>query len=82
MGILTSGLYLNKDKDVSRAVVCKMHRSFFVVQQVEDLALSLLWLRLLLWHGFKPWPGNIHMLCVAKKKKQQLKIDVFSSQKE
>ena len=29
-----------------------------MVQQVKDLV--LLWL----WHGFDPWPGNIHMLWV------------------
>ena len=29
---------------------------------VKDLALSLLWLRLLLWLGFNPWPLNFHML--------------------
>ena len=32
-----------------------------LIQWVKDLALSLLWLRLLLWHGFDPWPGNICM---------------------
>ena len=35
-----------------------MSRSFLVAQRVKDLALSLLWLRLLLWHGFSSWPGN------------------------
>ena len=28
---------------------------------VRDLVLSLLWLRLLLWLGLDPWPGNFHM---------------------
>ena len=32
-----------------------------MVQWVKDLALPLLWLGLLLWHGFHPWPGNFHM---------------------
>ena len=30
----------------------------------KDLALSLLWHWLQLWHGFDPWPGNFHMLWV------------------
>ena len=38
-----------------------------VAQWVKDLALSLLWLCLLLWHGFIPWPGNFPMLQVPKK---------------
>ena len=29
---------------------------------VKDVALSLLWLGSLLWHGFDPWPGNF---CIA-----------------
>ena len=29
-----------------------------MTQQVKDLALSLLWLLSLLWHGFNPWSGN------------------------
>ena len=32
-----------------------------VAQCVKDPALSLMWLRLLLWHGFHPWPGNFCM---------------------
>ena len=28
---------------------------------VKDLAFSLLWLRSLLWLGFKHWPGNFCM---------------------
>ena len=28
---------------------------------VKDLALSLLWLRSLLWYGFDPWSGNFRM---------------------
>lgn len=28
---------------------------------VKDSALSLLWLRSLLWLGFDPWPGNFCM---------------------
>ena len=35
-----------------------------VAQQVKDLVLSLQWLKLLLWLGFNPWPGNFHVLWV------------------
>ena len=31
-------------------------------QWVKDLVLSLLWLRLLLWCRFNPWPRNFHVL--------------------
>ena len=33
-----------------------------MVQWVMDLALSLLWLGLLLWRGFDPWPWTFCML--------------------
>ena len=42
-----------------------------MAQWVKDLALSLLWLWLLLWLGFDPWPGNFHMLQVWPKNKRQ-----------
>ena len=29
-----------------------------MAQSAKDLLLSLLWLRLQLWLGFNPWPGN------------------------
>ena len=35
---------------------------------VKDLALSLLWLRSLLWSDFDPWPGDFHMLQAQLKK--------------
>ena len=38
------------------------------VQQVKHLVMSLLWLRLLLWYGFDPWPRDFHMLWVQPKK--------------
>ena len=44
-----------------------------VAQQVKDLALSLPWFRLLLWHRFDPWPGNFHMLWLQPKKKKKKK---------
>ena len=40
-----------------------------VLQWVKDLALSLQWLGLLLWHRFDPWPGNFYMLWAWLKKK-------------
>ena len=40
-----------------------------MVQWVEDLVLSLHWLRSILWHGFDPWPGNFHMPWVQPPKK-------------
>ena len=44
-----------------------------MAQQVKHLALSLLWLRLLLWPSFDSWPGNYHMLQVWQKKKKKKK---------
>ena len=44
------------------------YESFLVAQWVKDLALSLLWLKLLLWLGFDLWPGNFHMLRAHPKK--------------
>ena len=54
------------------------------MQQVKDLALSLQWLRSLLWLWLDPWPGNFHMLWGGgggggkkrKETKSQLKISV------
>ena len=37
-------------------------------QRDKNLALSLQWLRLLLWLGLNPQPGNFHMLWVRPKK--------------
>lgn len=42
-----------------------------MVHQVKDLAVSLLWLRLL-WLGFRPWPWNFHLLWAQPKKKIQI----------
>ena len=36
-------------------------RPSFVIQWVKDLALSLWWLRSLLWHGFGLWPRNFYV---------------------
>ena len=42
-----------------------------MAQWVKDLALKLLWLWLLLWNRFGPWPGNFHMLYYQKKEKEE-----------
>ena len=44
-----------------------------MTQQVKDPALSLLWLRLHLWLGFDPWPGNGHVPQAWQKKKKKKK---------
>ena len=38
-------------------------------QQFKDPALSLQWLRSLLWHRFDTWPGNFCRLWVLPRKK-------------
>ena len=39
-----------------------------MAQQVKELVLSPLWLRLLLGHGFDPWAGELpHAMGVTKK---------------
>ena len=43
-----------------------------MAQWVKDLALSLLWLWLLLWGRFNPWPGNFYMPWAWPKKKKEL----------
>ena len=46
-----------------------------VAQWVKNLALSLLWLWLLLPGEFSPWAGNLYMLgCSENKKKEGLNI--------
>ena len=52
-------------------------RTSLVVQCVKDPALSLLWLRSLLWREFDPWPGNFHMLQIWPKKKKGETKDIF-----
>ena len=47
----------------------KKYRSPLLAQWVKDQALSLLWLRSVLWHWFDPWPRN-HMLRVWPKRKK------------
>ena len=43
-----------------------------MAQWVKGPALSLLWLRSLLWHGFSPWPGKFHMPLAQQKKKKKV----------
>ena len=43
-----------------------------MTQWVKDPALSLLWLELLLWYGFSPWPGSFYAPQTWPKKKQFL----------
>ena len=44
-----------------------------MVPQVKDLALSLQWLRSLLWSRFDPQPQNFYMPTFGKKKKSKTK---------
>lgn len=39
-------------------------------QAVKDSALSLLWLRPLLWFAFDHWPWELHAMGMAQKNKQ------------
>ena len=50
-----------------------------MAQWIKDLALSLLWLLLLLWLGFHPWPWNFCAESLAKGKKstEQCKLLPF-----
>ena len=54
-----------------------------VPQWVKAPVLSLLWLWLLLWRGFDPWPRNFHLLqaCLspAKRKKIRMWVDLCNS---
>ena len=47
--------------------------SSHVAPKVEDPPLSLLWLQLLLWHRFEPWPRNFHVSPAQLKKKKKKK---------
>ena len=44
-----------------------------MAQQAKDPALSLLWLRLLLWCGFDLWAENFHMPWAWQNKTKQNK---------
>ena len=60
-------------------------QSSLMAQWVKHLALSLLRLWLQWWHGFHPWPGNVHMPQVRPKKPNQPtnqpKISQYHSQR-
>ena len=45
-------------------------------QQCEDLVLSLPQLRLLLWHGFDPWPRSFCLLW-ARPQNKDININIF-----
>lgn len=45
--------------------------------RVKDRALSLLWLELLLWHRFDPWPGTSAGLRAEPKKKETHPLTVL-----
>ena len=49
----------------------RKHGVPWLARCVKDLALSLLWLRSLLWCGFSPWPWNLSMPQVQPKKKEK-----------
>ena len=54
-------------------------RSSLGAQQVQDLVLSLLWLWLLLWHGFVSGPGMSTWLRRSQKSKpKQKEISIYS----
>ena len=62
------------------------NQSYFVAPRVKDPALSLQWLRSLLWSGFSPWPMTFHMPQVWtkkwKKKKKKKKNYLYFSEQE
>ena len=53
-----------------------------MAQQVKDAALSLQWLKSLLWCSFEPWPRNLHVPWSWPKKanKQKNKPLLFLSE--
>ena len=67
-----------KDKKKKKKIKKLLGWSSAVAQRVKDLALSLQWLRSLLWCAFDPWPRNFCMPCVqsrqTKGKKKSLVV--------
>ena len=61
-------LMIYKEKQGKRTIV--KHRNSLEAQQVRDPALSVLWFKLLPWHGFNPWSRNFHMPWIWTKKKE------------
>ena len=62
--ITQNGLSLLREASMAQNQEHSM-RSSLLVQWVKDWALSLLWLWLLRWNRFNPWPGNFCMLQVC-----------------
>ena len=62
-----------------RAVKKDLIWSSLLALGIKDRALSLLWLGLLLWRGFVPWPGSFCMPWVQPKKKRKLSFPFLSS---
>ena len=50
-----------------------------MTQWDKDPALSLMWLGLLLWHGFTPWPMNFCVPWVRLKTNKQTTTPVLMS---
>ena len=51
-------------------------KSSLVMQRVKDPALSLQWLRLLVWGEFSPWPENFYMPQIQPEKRKKQTIEV------
>ena len=66
----------NYIQTLQKIVFKKALRSSLVGQWVNDLALSLLWLRSLLSYGFEPWPGNLCMPQARPKEKKKKTLDI------
>ena len=52
-----------------------------MAQWVKDLALLLLWLRLLLWWELDPWPGNFDIHPASAAKEIKIKNKTFQQTK-
>ena len=73
MELLTKNKFIEIGQPERTAL--KEHWSSFLVQQVEDLALSLLWLRSLLCFGSILGSGNFCILQAEPKKKKKRTVD-------
>ena len=60
------------EEDYKNSVLKIMSWNSLMVEQVKDLALSLLRLGSLLWCSFNPWPGNSE--CHGHRKKKILNV--------
>ena len=57
-------------EDVRIGLIKSSPGSSLVAQEAKDPRLSLLWLWLLLWLGFNPWPRNLCVSWAQWKKKE------------